>query len=212
MGEIRNIGDLKPDPNNSRRHNPRNIGQIVDSLHEVGASRSIVINDEGYILAGNGVVEAAALAGIENVQVVDVDGETIVAVRRKGLTKEQQTRLALFDNRTAELAEWDTDQLKLEFDAGMLEGMFSDIEANILLGNEPGEGEWGSAFDKLPDEDRAPFQQMTFTLHDTQAEIVKDAIAASKTLGEFVETENENSNGNALARICEMFLGEHGQG
>ena len=65
---------------------------------------------------------------------------------------------------------------------------------------------------KLPDEDRAPFQQMTFTLHDTQAETVKEALAASKAMGAFIDSENENSNGNALARICELFLGENGRG
>ena len=65
---------------------------------------------------------------------------------------------------------------------------------------------------KLPDGDREPFQQMTFTLHDTQVEQVKAAIVASKALGEFVDSPNENSNGNALARICETFVTEYGQG
>ena len=126
--DIDHIKDLKPDPANARKHNPRNIGQIVSALHEVGAARSIVIDEDNYILAGNGVTEAAAIAGIENVKVVEVDGNTIVAVRRTGLTPEQKKRLALFDNRTAELAEWDIDQLKIEFDAGMLDGLFGDVE------------------------------------------------------------------------------------
>jgi len=67
-----------------------------------------------------------------------------------------------------------------------------------------------SAFAALPDEDRAPFQQMTFTLHDDQAETVREAMKAAKAIGAFIDTGNENSNGNALARICELFLGEHG--
>jgi hypothetical protein len=69
-----------------------------------------------------------------------------------------------------------------------------------------------SAFGALPTEDRAPFQQMTFTLHDTQAEQVKEAVRLAKAAGPFVDSENENSNGNALARICETFITEHGNG
>jgi len=60
---IDHIGQLKPDPRNARKHNPRNIGMIEAALHEVGAARSIVIDEDGVVLAGNGVVEAAALAG-----------------------------------------------------------------------------------------------------------------------------------------------------
>ena len=63
----------------------------------------------------------------------------------------------------------------------------------------------------LPDGDKAPFVQMTFTLHDEQVEEVKAAMDVAKSLGAY-DSPNENSNGNALARICEMFLGDHGNG
>ena len=64
------------------------------------------------------------------------------------------------------------------------------------------------AFGKLPDGDRDPFQQMTFTLHDDQVAIVKAALERAKDGGPFEESPNENSNGNALARICEAY--DHG--
>jgi ParB-like chromosome segregation protein Spo0J len=108
---IMHIKDLTPDPQNARRHTPRNTGMIERALNEVGAARSIVVDENGVVLAGNATIEAAAAAGIERVQVVDADGQTIVAVRRTGLTPEQKTQLALYDNRTAELAEWDTSVL-----------------------------------------------------------------------------------------------------
>ena len=134
------LADLRPDPANARKHNPRNIGMIVSALHQVGAARSIVIDEHGMILAGNGVVEAAAEAGIERVQIVDADGETIVAVRRTGLTDEQKIKLALYDNRTAELADWDVEVLgALDVDLG---GMFFESELAELgldLGEEPAE-------------------------------------------------------------------------
>lgn len=105
------LKDLKPDARNARLHTPRNVGMIVDSLHDVGAARSIVIDETGTILAGNATADAAAEAGITKLKVVDADGETIVAVRRTGLTEKQKRRLALYDNRTAELAGWSPTEL-----------------------------------------------------------------------------------------------------
>ena len=63
------------------------------------------------------------------------------------------------------------------------------------------------AFGALPDGDKQPFQQMTFTLHDSQADAVRRALDAAKDAGGFDGSPNENSNGNALARIAEAFLG-----
>jgi len=134
MTEAHSISDLKPDKKNRRKHNQRNIGMIVDALHEVGAARSIVIDENGVILAGNGVVEAAADAGIERVQVVDADGETIIAVRRTGLTDKQKTRLALLDNRTAELADWDAEAIAADLEAGVeLGDLFDADEMSKIL-------------------------------------------------------------------------------
>lgn len=49
-------------------------------------------------------------------------------------------------------------------------------------------------------------QQMTFTLTAEQVGTVKEALRAAKGQGAFIDTGNENSNGNALARICEAFI------
>lgn len=139
---VDHIKDLKQDPENARLHNERNIGMIQQSLQEVGASRSIVIDEDDIIIAGNGVVDAAAQAGIEDVKVVEVDGETIVAVRRRGLTAEQKKRLAYFDNRTTELSAWDAgqifDDVQADFD---FDGIFTDAELAIMLRDFPEEDE-----------------------------------------------------------------------
>lgn len=135
MADITHIKDLKPDQRNARKHNARNIGMIEDALNEVGAARSIVIDEDGNILAGNGTVEAAAQAGIERVKVVEASGEEIVAVRRRGLTEKQKRRLALFDNRTAELAEWEIDVVReiVAEDAEALKGMFGEQEIKNMF-------------------------------------------------------------------------------
>jgi DNA modification methylase len=115
----RHIKDLVADVTNRRLHNPRNIGMVVDALHQVGAARSIVIDEDNVILAGNGVTEAAAEAGITRLLVIDAAGDEIVAVRRRGLTTEQKRALAIYDNRAAELASWDFERLHADKAVGL---------------------------------------------------------------------------------------------
>lgn len=77
-----------------------------------------------------------------------------------------------------------------------------DLEAvNIMVGFSA--DDFGEDFN-LPDGDKPPFQQMTFTLADEQAEQIKNAIADIKKTEEYKYAEtmgNENSNGNALYLI-----------
>jgi ParB-like chromosome segregation protein Spo0J len=137
---VTHVKDLKADPKNRRAHTPRNVGMIVDALHKVGAGRSIVIDEANVVLAGNATIEAAAEAGITKVQVVDADGETLIAVRRSGLSDQQKRELALYDNRAAELATWNLEQLQEDAKAGEdLSSFFSDEELGKLLAslNDP---------------------------------------------------------------------------
>jgi ParB-like chromosome segregation protein Spo0J len=92
------LGQLRHDPSNRRKHNARNLAMLADALRDVGASRSIVIDETGEILAGNGVVEAASTVGMTKLKIIDVDGETIVAVRRSGLTDDQKRALAIMQS------------------------------------------------------------------------------------------------------------------
>lgn len=136
------LADLTPDPRNARRHTERNIAMIADSIREVGAARSIVIDEDGVILAGNATVQAAAAAGIAGVRIIDVEGDELVAVRRTNLSPKQKARLALFDNRAAELAEgWDPEVLRQLADDGVaLDGLFTQDELDALYSSAGGAG------------------------------------------------------------------------
>lgn len=125
---------LTPDPKNARKHNERNLATIAASLADVGAGRSIVVDEAGVVLAGNATVEAAKAAGLK-LRVVDTDAGTLIAVRRSDLTAEQKVRLALADNRSAELATWDSDiLLTLRNDGVDLGPLWSAEELSELLG------------------------------------------------------------------------------
>jgi ParB-like chromosome segregation protein Spo0J len=135
--KVTHVKDLRADPQNRRTHNPRNVGMVVDALHAVGAARSIVIDEHNVVMAGNGVVEGAMEAGIHKVHVVEADGSTLIAVRRVGLTEEQKRVLAMYDNRTAELADWNVEQLQLDAAGELtLEPWFSERE-QVTLGVKP---------------------------------------------------------------------------
>jgi len=164
---LTHIKDLVPDPNNRRKHTPRNVGMIVEALHKVGTGRSIVIDENNEVLAGNATIEAAGEAGITDLKVVEAKGSELVAVRRTGLSEAQKRDLALYDNRTGELAEWDVGQLLKDAEDGLdLSPFFYEDElADLLETPEPDGG--------LTDPDDVPAKRATdiktgdlFTLGD----------------------------------------------
>lgn len=106
------IKDLKSDHKNARKRTDRSAKLIAESLQRYGAARSIVIDEENRILAGNGTIEGAKAAGIKNIRVIETDGTEIIAVKRTGLSENEKIGLALADNRTSDLSDWDKDMLQ----------------------------------------------------------------------------------------------------
>jgi ParB-like chromosome segregation protein Spo0J len=100
--EIVNIDDLLLDANNARRHSTKNLDAIAKSLQTFGQRKPIVITKDNIVVAGNGTLEAAQKIGWKGLVVArvpdDWDEETIKAY-------------ALADNRSAELASWDSETL-----------------------------------------------------------------------------------------------------
>jgi DNA modification methylase len=105
--------EIKFDSVNARKHGNRNKETIKSSLETCGAGRSIVMDSENVIIGGNGVFEQAQALGLK-VKVIETDGSELIAVKRTDLKTGDDKRklLALADNRTAELAEWDNEALE----------------------------------------------------------------------------------------------------
>lgn len=135
------IEQLITDPENARRRSERAEGVLKSSLEQFGAARSVVIDADGIVRAGNGTVHAATAAGIQKVKVIDGKPDELVVVRRPDLQGEAAKAYAIADNRTGELAEWDLDVLGdqldslTEFDAGDLG--FDDKDLDDLFPEEP---------------------------------------------------------------------------
>lgn len=194
--KISKTADLIPYVNNSRTHSEEQVNQVASSIKEFGFTSPVLIDEQGGIIAGHGRVMAAKKLGLDEVP----------SIVLAGLTEAQKKAYVIADNQLPLNAGWDIDTLRLEvetlqefdFDLSVL-GFDSEV-LDKLLDIELGE------LPMLPDGDRDPFQQKTFTLHDEQAQIIDDAILKAKTNPCIDTGLNENSNGNAVAWICEQWL------
>ena len=112
-----NLKDLKQDKRNYRKHSDKNKTLIKKSLEECGAGRSIVIDNENNIIAGNGIYEQAQKLGIKT-KVIETDGSELVVVKRTDLQTDDEKRkqLAVMDNSTSDSSEFDFDLLQSDFD------------------------------------------------------------------------------------------------
>lgn len=112
------IDQLKFDDKNFNKHTEFGMSLLEKSLRENGAGRSILIDKDNNIIAGNGIVEAAGSVGLEKVKIVETDGTEIIAVKRTDvrLDSKQGRKMALADNSTAKAdLEWDEENLKEVF-------------------------------------------------------------------------------------------------
>ena len=186
--QIVKISAVKSNPNNPRIIKDDNFQKLVNSIKEFPEMmeiRPIVVNDDMIILGGNMRFKAAKEAGLKEIPIIKVNG----------LSAEKQREFVIKDNVSG--GEWDWTLLQ-KWDVEELENWGVD-----MVGFDLDSDELGTDF-SLPEGDKAPFQQMTFTLADEQAEQIKNAIADIKETEEYKYAEtmgNENSNGNALYLI-----------
>lgn len=109
------IADLRFDDKNFNRHTSYGMGLLEKSLGENGAGRSILIDKDNNIIAGNGIVEAAGSVGLEKVRIVETSGDEIIAVKRTdvALDSREGRKMALADNATAAAdLDWDVETVK----------------------------------------------------------------------------------------------------
>lgn len=209
--KLRKVEGLVAYHNNARTHSPAQIKQLQALMIEFGFTNPILVDAMGLV-AGHGRTMAATGLYDKGKQLYFPNGAPIPigyvpTIDCSGWTDAQRKAYILADNRAALSAGWDEELLAIElmslkdigFDLDMT--AFSPEEIADLLGEIP-----EVELPTLEGGDRDPFEKMTFTVHDEQAIIVRDALALAKQMGPFVDTQNENSNGNALERICQAFV------
>lgn len=124
---------IKFDKRNYRKHNDKNKNLINKSLKECGAGRSIVIDNENEIIAGNGIYEQAQKLNIPT-KIIETDGTELVVVKRTDLNTndEKRKQLAIMDNSTSDSSEFDLESLQADFDVEQLQDWGLDVEFESL--------------------------------------------------------------------------------
>ena len=175
-------------------YNPRQLTKeqhkdLTDSIKRFGLVDPLIVNThkerKNILVGGHQRLKIAQELNIKEIPCVEVE-----------LTPAKERELNIRLNKNS--GEWDYDALANNFDVGELtEWGFTD--ENLF----PFDQDYDTEF-SLPDGDKEPFQQMTFTLSDEQAEVVENTIKKAKQ-NDFGNTGNENSNGNALWWICQSY-------
>ena len=187
------ITQVKPNPKNPRIIKDAKFEKLKKSIQDfpdmLNKRPLVCFTDKDgmfVVLGGNMRLKAAQAIGLKELPIVLADE----------WTEEQKAEFLIKDN--VGFGEWAWDELANEWDAEQLEEWGLDLPGFDLNADNLGEDF------NLPDGDKSPFQQMTFTLADEQAEQIQNAIADIKKTDEYKYCEtmgNENSNGNALYLI-----------
>lgn len=157
------MAELKYDPTNFRLHGEQNKRIIHKSLVECGVGRSILIDKDDCIVAGNGVYEQAQSLGIP-VRIVETDGNELIAVKRRDLATDDDLRrmLALADNHASDTSIFN-DQIVLEnFTTDELEAWEFSVDAEGLDLDLTEELKQGAFINQV--KDSSEVFQATFTL------------------------------------------------
>lgn len=108
----RKLSELKQDPQNTRKHNDRNRGIIVESMKEIRAFRSVGVDANDVIRAGNATVSVAPSAGITEGIEIETDGRRLLIHKRGDMTDERTAiRASVADNASTDASTWDVEAL-----------------------------------------------------------------------------------------------------
>lgn len=149
--EMVDIRDIIPDDHNFNKGTEKGREMIEKSFRELGAGRSILLDRNGNIIAGNKSQQAAIAAGIKRVRVIETTGDELVAVKRTDvdIDSKEGREMALLDNLTT--------QVNLTWDDVELENMANQYDIDM--------NEWDMALPEIAD----PTEQPT-----TEAKDVKE--------------------------------------
>ena len=172
---------------NNPRHNDSAVDAVAESIKQCEYIAPIIVDEDNTILAGHTRLKAMQKLGKKEAEVMQVTG----------LTEAQKKKYRLLDNKTNELAMWDFNALALEIADLDFDGFDFGFE------NEIADDGYGTDFE-LPDGDKAEMCQITFYLHEEQAELIRYAMSiveneVSETFG------NKNKHGNELYEVVRQW-------
>lgn len=192
---------IKPSSKNTNKHTQDGMELLENSINKVGVIESISVATDGTIISGHARKEIFDKQGKVPKEIkLEANEYPVILTDIENNTKqyfEAQILANTTANKNFDLDNELIEEIAFEFDIDIEE---VGVEVEEYTNDSE---DFGTDF-SLPEGDKAPFQQMTFTLADEQAEQIKNAIADIKETEEYKYAEtmgNENSNGNALYLI-----------
>jgi len=186
---IKTVNENTENPRFIRDEKFQELKRSLEDFPQMANLRPLILDDDNVVLGGNMRLKAMAELGWTMVPVI----------KAIDLTPEQKHEFIIKDN--VPFGQWDWDALANDYDQDKL------IEWGLEIPGFDLEGDFGEDFE-LPDGEKDPFQQMTFTLADEQATVIQNALSDMKATDEYKYAEtfgNENSNGNALYLIIQKW-------
>lgn len=195
--ELIELSRLVPDPLNTKNHPEEQIEKITQSMRKRWTN-PILVDDDMVIVAGHGRRLAALRLGIEKVPVIVLHN----------LTEAERIQYQIFDNKSAEMAEWNWENLQAQMDR--LVELGADIEETGWTLDELSE-----TLDELDDDapktldveklDNAP--PLAETVKSRRGEIVFDLFSGSGST--MVAAENMGRKCRAMEidpRYCDVGI------
>lgn len=147
------ITDLVGDNHNFNKGTQYGDHLMDESLRQFGLGRSILIDKNNRIIAGNKTTEKAGELGFEDVLIVETDGKTLIAVKRTDIDLDSKAgrELALADNATS--------KANLEWDEAALEAVAAEFDFDPA--------DWGVAIGEVEsgeDKEEAPKKEISTRL------------------------------------------------
>ena len=135
--QVVDVSWLIPDNHNFNVGNEEGKQLIARSFREHGAGRSVLLDKNNRLIAGNKAAEGAIASGIKRVRIIETTGDELVAVKRTDidLDSAEGRKMAYLDNLTQ--------QVSLTWDQTELEAVQAEVEGFEV-------SDFGYEIDSLP--------------------------------------------------------------
>lgn len=193
-----NKGQVEGLPANPRLIKDERFGKLMKSIQnlpEMTEARDLLVYPHGgkyIVIGGNMRLRAYQELGWKEVP---------CCILPDNMPADKLREMVIQDNNP--FGETDWNMIANEWDVEDLKDWGVDLPADWDVSPD----EFGDDF-SLPDGEKKPFQQMTFTFSDMEVELIKSSLETIKANYDFKLMDfggNENSNGNALYLIVKQW-------
>ena len=215
--KVIDIEELAQDAHNFNKGNDEGQQLMERSFKELGAGRSILLDKNGNIIAGNKSQKAAIAAGIKKVRVIETTGDELVAVKRTDvdIDSAEGRKMAYLDNLTTQVnLTWD--QTELEAVQADVEGFdIADCTPDWVLEQMQAEAETAEAADARDDKEdkkeerkRDPDSEIivaTVSLFGTTEDMMLTQTLTTEEADKLIKLAKQEGAGNLMKRIIDAL-------